>query len=122
VDLMRIERWLEQRFGFVDRGLDDRREEDEREERTYARLRTRDILVYPPIICALGAGLVTVARVLTGADLATAAADTYAIGGVVALVDIAAKLIRRRSARRDLAAHSSTDVSRSVGSRTGEDA
>ena len=61
VDLWRLERWLA--LGFADPTVfDDLREQDERNERTYARLRTRDILIYPPIICALGAGLVTAAR------------------------------------------------------------
>jgi hypothetical protein len=106
----RWERRLEQRFGFADPTVfDDLREEDERYMRSYARLRTRDILVYPPIAGILTAGLITATCVLAGAELATAAAGSGAIGGLVALVDIAAKFIRRRGARRDLAARRSAD-------------
>jgi hypothetical protein len=58
---------------------------------------------------------VTAARVLRGGDLATAAASSYAIAGLAALVDIAAKFIRRRGARRDLAVRRSTEDPRPLG-------
>jgi hypothetical protein len=122
VSQWRWERRLEQRFGFADPTVfDDLREEDERRDHAYARMRVRDILIYPLIIGVLAAGLITAARVLTGAHLADAAAGTYALGGLVALVDIAAKFIHRRDARRTLTARRSPGDVSARGSRAGRD-